>query len=175
MVAWGAEHSPPEDARWYAKDCDASLEAAIRRLEMQDDTLPTRLERELEERERETSAGLWLRHKPDYGITIPSTGDPEAMMDEVEPFVEGTQWEGTVRIKRVEASEVESNAARAEAEQIFDRLDIPHEPGDNITKNRAEFYVANRTRFERELRASGLEFLEHVVVLEGMSRPDVPE
>ncbi len=51
-----------EDARWYAKDCDASLEAAIRRLEMQDDTLPTRLERELEERERETFAGLWPRH-----------------------------------------------------------------------------------------------------------------
>jgi hypothetical protein len=169
------EEALVQDARWYAKDLDVSVEEAIRRLEMQDDTLPTDLERELKETESDAFAGLWLRHKPDYGITVATAGDPEAMMDKIEPIVAGTQWEGTIRIKRVEATEAELKAARAEAERIFNRLDIPHDSGDNIMKNRMEFFVANKARFERELRASGLKVPEHVVVLEGLARPDVVE
>lgn len=142
---------------------------------MQDDPLLARLERQLREKERDAFAGLWLRNKPDYGVTVASAGEPEAMMAEVGPFVEGTRWEGTVRIKLVEASEAELKAARAKAQRLFDRLDMRHASGENLTKNRVEFYVADEARFERKLRASGLELPEHVVVLEGLSRPDVPE
>jgi hypothetical protein len=152
-----------------------SLEEAMRRLEMQDDALPAKLERELKETERDSFAGLWLRHKPDFGITVAAAGDPKAMMDKIEPIVEGTQWEGTINVKSVEATEAELKAARAQAERIFNRLDIPHDSGDNIMKNRMEILVANKARFERELRASGLNLPEHIVVLEGMARPDVPE
>lgn len=162
-----------EDARWYARDAGVPLKEAIRRLQMQDDPLPTDLERKLKKEEPHSYAGLWLRHKPDYGITVALTGDSEAAAEKVRRFVEGTQWEGTVNIKHVEASLVELNAARAEAEGTFDRLGIGYASGSNIFKNRMEIYVTNRDRVLRKLGTAGLEMPEHVVVIE--QEPMVPE
>ncbi len=167
------EEALREDARWYARDMGVSLDEAVRRLKMQDDTLPSDLERELKESEGDAFAGLWLRHKPDYGLTVATAGDPGAMMQKIEPFVAGTQWEGKVNVEQVEASEAQLNAARAEAERIIDRLGISRVSSDlNVFKNRAEFYVPDKTKFERRLNASGLELPEHVAVIEGSSRPD---
>lgn len=164
-----------QDARWYAKEADVPLKEAIRRLQMQDDPLPTNLERKLKKEEPDSYAGLWLRHEPDYGITVALAGDSEAAADKVRRFVEGTQWEGTVNIKRVEASLIELNAARAEAEGMMDRLGVRYDSGDNIYKNRMEIYVANKERVLRKLDAAGLETPRHIVLLEGMASPDVPE
>ena len=165
------EEALREDARWYARDTGISLDEAVRRLRMQDDTLPTDLERELKASEKDAFAGLWLRHKPTYGITVATAGDPEAMRRKIEPFVAGTRWEGTVKIKHVGATEAELNAARARAEGMMDRLGIAYESGDNIMQNRMEIYVGNKTRVERRLDAAGLELPAHVVLLEGMSVP----
>jgi len=160
-----------EDARSYAEDMGVSLEEAIRRLELQGGASPSRLERELRQSERDTFAGLWIRHKPDYGITVATAGDPEAMMEKVKPYVEGTQWEGTVMIKRVEATEAELDAARAEAERMLDRLRIRYSSGDNLYKNRMEIYVKDREAVQRKLQASGVELPEHVVIIEEWIRP----
>ncbi len=160
-----------QDARWYARDMDVPLKEAIRRLQMQDDTLPSDLEREVKQREPDAFAGLWLRHKPDYGITVAFAGDPERAVEIATPLVEGTRWEGTVNVKRVEASMKELNAARAETEKIFDRLKMVHDSGENVFKNRIEFGVADKAMFQRRLQALGLELPDHVVVNEGMARP----
>ncbi len=155
-----------QHARWYARDYGVSLDEAIRRLEMQDDRLPADLERELKKSEGDDFAGLWLRHKPDYGLTVATAGDAEAMKQKIEPFVAGAQWEGTANVKRVEASMKEQNAARAEAQNIVDRLGISRVSSDlNVFKNRAEFYVPDRAKFERRLTASGLKLPEHVAII----------
>jgi hypothetical protein len=135
------------------------------------DTLPSDLERELKESKRDTFAGLWLRHKPDYGITVATAGSPDAMMQKIEPFVAGTRWEGTVNVKQVEASEAQLNAARADAERMVDGLGIPYSSSDDIMNNRMEIIVRNKPRAERKLRAAGLELPEHVVLIEGVDRP----
>jgi hypothetical protein len=159
------EEARRQHARWYARDYGVSLDEAIRRLEMQDDRLPADLERELKKSEGEAYAGLWLRH-PDYGLTVATAGDPEAMKQKIEPFVAGTKWEGTVNVKRVEASMKELNAARAETQNIVDRLGISRVSSDlNVFKNRAEFYVPDRAKFERRLAASGLKLPEHVAII----------
>jgi hypothetical protein len=41
------------------------------------------------------------------------------MLEKVRPYVEGTPWEGTVNIERVEATEAELKAARAETERML--------------------------------------------------------
>ena len=164
-----------QDARWYARDMGVPLKEAIRRLQMQDDPLPTNLERMLKKEEPDSYAGLWLRHEPDYGITVALAGDSEDVAEKVRRFVEGTQWEGTVNIKRVEASLSELNAARAEAEEMMDRLGVRYDSGGNIYKNRMEIYVANKERVLRKLDAAGLEIPRHVVLLEGLASPDFPE
>lgn len=161
-----------EDARWYARDMDVPLKEAIRRLKMQNDPLPTHLERKLKKEEPGSYAGLWLRHEPDYGITVALAGDSKDAAANVRGFVEGTRWEGSVNIKHVEASLIELNAARAEAEAMLDRLGILYSSGDNLYKNRMEIYVASRDRVLRRLDAAGLKMPEHVVVLEGMAVPD---
>lgn len=165
------EEALRQDARWYARDMGVSLDEAIRRLEMQDDTLPSDLERELKKSEGDTFAGLWVRHKPDYGLTVATAGDPEAMMRKIEPFVAGTQWEGTVNVKQVAATEAQLNAARAEAEGMLDKLGIRYSSGDAIMKNRMEIYVRNESRVERKLHASGFELPAHVVLIEGVDMP----
>ena len=85
-----AEEALRQDARWYARDFGVSLDEAIRRLEMQDDRLPADLERDLKKSEGDAYAGLWLRHKPDYGLTVATAGDPAAVKQKIEPFVAGT-------------------------------------------------------------------------------------
>jgi hypothetical protein len=160
-----------EDARWYARDMGISLEEAIRRLKMQDDRLPTELERELKSTEEDSFAGLWLRHKPTYGITVATAGDPEVMRQRIEPFVAGTSWEGTVKVKQVEATEAQLNAARAEAEGIMNKLGVSYGSGDDIMNNRMLVYVRNKPRVERKLRAAELELPEHVVLIEGVDVP----
>lgn len=160
-----------QDARWYARDMGISVEEAVRRLQMQDDRLPTDLERRLKKTERDTFAGLWLRHKPTYGITVATAGDPEAVRQKIEPFVAGTRWEGTVNVKRVGATEAELNVARAEAERMIEQLGIRYSSGDSIMKNRMEIYVKNKPRVERKLRKAGLELPDHVVFIEEWIRP----
>lgn len=160
-----------QDARWYARDMGISVEEAVRRLQMQDDRLPTDLERRLKKTERDTFAGLWLRHKPTYGITVATAGDPEAVRQKIEPFVAGTRWEGTVNVKRVGATEAELNVARAEAERMIEQLGIRYSSGDSIMKNRMEIYVKNKPRVERKLRKAGLELPDHVVLIEEWIRP----
>jgi hypothetical protein len=164
-----------EDARAYAEDMGVSLEEAIRRLKMQDGASPSDLERELKNSERDAFAGLWIRHKPDYGITVAAARDFEAVKEKARSHVEGTQWEGTVKIKAVEATLVELNAARAEAERMLDRLGIRYNSGDNVFKNRMEIYVKDKSAVERKLHASGLELPEHVIVIENWIGPSVPE
>lgn len=164
-----------QDARSYARDMDVPLKEAIRHLQMQGGPLVSDLEHKLRRTERDAYAGLWLRHKPDYGITVALAGDSGAAAERVRRFVEGTQSEGAVDIKRVEASMVELNAARARAEEMFDRLGITYSSGDNVFKNRMEIYVADASRAHRKLRVAGLKLPEHVVVMEGMDFPAVPE
>jgi hypothetical protein len=156
------------DARSYAKDMGVSLEEAIRRLKMQGGRAPSEVERELKRSERDAYAGLWIRHRPDYGITVAAARDFEAVEEKARSQVEGTKWEGTIRIRPVEASLVELNTARAEADRIFEQLGISASSGENLSKNRIEFYVKDETEFESKLRASGLELPDHVVVVEGM-------
>lgn len=78
------EEALREDARSYAKEVGVSLEEAIRRLRMQDDRLPTELERELKNTEEDSFAGLWLRHQPDYGLTVATAKDPKVMRQKIE-------------------------------------------------------------------------------------------
>jgi hypothetical protein len=88
------------------------------------------------------------------------------MRQKIEPFVAGTQWEGTVNVMRVEAFIKELNATRAEAQNIVDRLGIRRISTDlNVFKTRAEFYVPDRAKFERRLAASGLKLPEHRAIM----------
>jgi hypothetical protein len=164
------------DARSYAKSFDVSLEEAIRRLKMQDDPFLSRLDRELRETAPDTYVELRLRHRPDYGITLAFTGDPQAAMDKVKPLVEGAQWEGTVRIDRVELTVEELEAIATEADRIVARLGMTQvSSGLNTSMSPVELFVPNKAKFQRHLRASGLELPEHVVVIESTVGPLVPE
>lgn len=167
----GREAPVNPDARAYAEDFGVGLREADRRLGMQGDPLPSRVERGLRKSEPDAFAGLWLRHKLDYGITVATSGNPRAMMDKVEPYVEGTRWEGSVKTKHVEATEAQLKAARAEAERALDRLGIGYSSGENVFKNRIELYVGDEDRVVRKLRGAGVALPERVVVLEGAVMP----
>lgn len=160
------EEALRRDARWYARDVGVSVDEAVRRLKMQDDRLPMELERELKKDEADTFAGLWLRHKPDYGLTVATAGDPEEMARKIDPVVAGTRWEGIVDVRRVEKTEAELRAVRTEAEKLLDRLGISYGSGANVFKNRIEIDVKDKAKVERKLKAAGWRLPEHVVLKE---------
>lgn len=161
------------DAQGYAEAYDVPLEDADLRLDMQMDTLPTDLERMLRNARPGAFAGLWIRHKPDYGLTVATAGNLEDIARKVRPFVAGTRWEGTVEVKCVELTEAELRTVRAEVENMLDRLGIGYGSGINIFKNRIEIDVKNRAQVERKLRAEGRRLPEHVALIERWITPSV--
>ncbi len=63
------EQALRQDARWYARDYGVSLDEAIQRLKMQDDRLPSDLERELKNSEATTLPGSGYATSPTTAST----------------------------------------------------------------------------------------------------------
>jgi hypothetical protein len=120
---------------------------------MQGGTAPSDLERELKNSERDAFAGLWIRHKPDYGVTV-AARDFDDVKEKARSHVEGTQWEGTVRTKAVEATLVELHAARAEAERMLDRLGTRYDSGYDSGDTRTGTARRSTSKTRNSSRAS---------------------
>lgn len=159
------------DARWYAKDNGVSVKEAARRLDMQDEPFLSHLHHVLERDAPDTYAELRLRHRPDFGITLAFTGDSRAAREKVKPHIEGTRWEGTVEIDRVELTDTELLAISEEAGGILDRTGVEYSSSINISRSCVEFHVPDKAAFERKLHDSELELPDHIVVKEGVGFP----
>ncbi len=79
----------------YAKDQDVPLEEAVRRLQLQESV--GKLGAELEANERDTFAGLWIEHEPEYRVVAAFTRDGE---ETIRPYVEGGLLWRTARLPR---------------------------------------------------------------------------
>ncbi len=157
----------PED-RMYAREYGIPVGEAKSRLDLQDDV--GRLAAALREHESETFADLELRHSPEFRVVAYFTRDGK---ETIRPYVEGTPLEGMVRVRTVEATLEELEAAQSKAIRTCDGLGIPCESGIDITNNRAEIYVKDPARLGAALRRAGERLPEHVAVVEveGFSRP----
>lgn len=152
-----------QDAEQMAADLGISVEEAIRRARVQD--LVGDLNAELQQREADTFAGLWIEHEPEYRVFVAFTRDGETTL---EPYLENRPIpELTVRRARFTFAELDAIQARARRE--LDKLDFHVGVSISIPDNRVEVTVSDREWFEGELRRVGARLPDGVelIVVEG--------
>lgn len=164
-----------QDAQWYAEDYNLSKEEAIRRMRISEcfSRDLTDLERKLMREERDSFAGFWLEHEPEYRFVYLFTEDgPEKL----QPYIKDEPYAPLLEARSyAEVSFAELKTAQRKAGRIVDRLDFRADLSIDIVKNHAEIFVTDRDKFRAELRKAGLRLPEHVALIEveGLSRPAV--
>ena len=140
-----------QDAANYAEQYGVSVDEAIRRMERQDEI--GRLGALLKAKERDTFAGLWIQHEPEYKLVIAFTRDGDATMRR---HVGDSPLADLLEVRDVEATLVELQAAQAEVGRRLGQAKIPASTGIDVTRNRAQVYVADLARFRSALREEGV-------------------
>jgi hypothetical protein len=158
------------DAETMAEQMGISVDDALRRIGYQDDI--GRLRAELATNERDTFAGLWVDHQPEYRIVVQFTRDAEQT---IRPYIEDKPWAGLVEVRTASATLSALEAALAETVRDFDWLDFDVTTALNEKGNRVEVYVTDPAWFERELRKANIQLPDHVelVTVAGHSAKEI--
>jgi len=169
-VPLNTEEALVRDAQQYAADMGVDLDEAMRRLQYQDDI--GRLRAALAANERDTFAGLWVQHQPDFGVIVQFTRDGKKT---IRPYIEDKPWADLVEVRKASATLVELESALHETIRALDRLGFDVSYGLNEMENRVEVWVTDRAWFEAVLREANIQLPEHVelVVVEGHSAKEI--
>lgn len=154
------EESLAQDARAYAADTGVSLQEAVRRLELQDSA--GGLNAALTANERDTFAGAWIQHDPEFRIIVQFTGDDG--IERVRPYVEGGPLADIVEVRTALVTLAELEAAQAKAVSAVRDLGVPVEAGTNVIENRVELYVTDRAPIDSAVQGGSLLLPDYVVV-----------
>jgi hypothetical protein len=146
------------------------LDEAVRRLQYQDDI--GRLNAALATNERDTFAGLWLQHQPDFRVIVRFTRDGEAT---IRPYIEGQPWADLIEVRPASVTLAELQAIQRETSQALDKLDFGVTHVLDVKGNRIEAYVTDPTWFEEELQKANVQLPDHaeLVVVEGQAAREI--
>jgi hypothetical protein len=160
------EETLRQDAQQYAVEMGVDLDEAMRRLQYQDDIGGLRAA--LAANERDTFAGLWVQHQPDFRVIVQFTRDGKKT---IQPYIKDKPWADLVEVREASATLVELESALHETNRALDRLGFDVSCGLNEMENRVEVWVTDRAWFEAVLREANIQLPEHVelVVVEGHS------
>lgn len=155
-----------EDASSYAEERGLSDREANRRMRLESCFAVElgALERTLRQRERDSFAGIWIQHDPEYRFVASFTEDGR---EKLRPYIENKPYVPLI-VTRSDATATlpELKNAQARAGRLVDRLGLHANLGLDIQKNRAEIYVLDRRRAEKRIRRSELRLPEHAVLVE---------
>ena len=164
--------SPAEvrDAKVYAADQGIGLDEALRRLRQQHAI--GGLGAKLAGNERDTFAGLWIQHQPEFRVIVQFTRDGEKTL---RPYIENEPWAGIIEVRTASATLAELGYIRSETRRALDKLDFGVRLKSNVIENRVEVHVTDRTWFEGVLREADIQLPDEVVlvVVEGLSVKDI--
>ena len=133
-----------QDAQWYADQYGVDLQEAITRLTLQEPI--GKLGAELEAREADTLAGLWIQHEPEYRVVVAFTRDGESTIGK---YVQDGLLADIIEVRTADATLRELEQAQARANQIIDGLGFQPSSGINVIKNRVEIYASDRRNSKR--------------------------
>jgi hypothetical protein len=161
-----AEETLRRDAQQYASDVGVDVEEALRRMQYQDEI--GSLNAALLANERDTFAGLWVEHQPDFRVIVQFTNGGERT---IRPYIKGKAWAGLVEVRQARLTLAELEAVHAETRQAFAGLDFEVSSGLDVQGNRIEVWVTDPAWFERELQAANIQLPDYVdlVKVEGQS------
>lgn len=150
-----------QDARYFARDANITVEEAYRRLRLQGPI--GELNARLTENEAATFAGLWIQHEPEYGVVVRFTEDGE---ETLRPYVEGTELAALVEVRGADYTLDELSAIQTEAHDLANALGFQVSSGQNVRENRVELFVPDRAAFEAALAEGGETLPQGVAIVE---------
>jgi len=165
-----ADEALLQDAQQYAQDVGVDLDEAVRRLQYQDDI--GRLNATLTANERESFAGLWVEHQPDFRVIVRFTRAGRRM---IRPYIKGEPWADLVEVRSASVTLAELEAIQAQTTQALERLDFEVISSLDVKGNRVEVYVTDREWFEKQLEKAGIDLPKQVelVLIEGHSAREI--
>lgn len=154
------------DVQSYADDFGVSYKEASERMQLQEcfSRDSANLEQELKKNERDSYAGLWIQHEPEYRFIVFFT---EGGREKIRPYIEGEPYASLVKVRSgAEATLPELYAAQKQAGNIVERSGVRADLGIDIKKNHAEVFVTDRRKAEDKIERAGLQLPEHVALIE---------
>ena len=148
------------DAQHYAEQFGVDLEEAITRLTLQEPI--GKMGAAIEANEKDTFAGLWIQHEPDYRVVVAFTKDGEST---VLKYIRDERLREIIEVRTAEATLRYLQDAQMEAIRIVDGLGFQTGSGINVFENRVEVYAPDRAGLEKALRDSGKTLPDHVVII----------
>jgi len=155
-----AEEALRRDSQEYASHFGVDLDEAVHRLKLQRPAGD--LGAELAAKERDTFAGLWIQHTPEFRIIVQFSHDGE---ETIRAYIENGPLADIVEVRTANVSLAELEAAQAAAGLAIRELGIPVNSGINVFENRVELYVTERARFDAALREANIQLPDYVKVI----------
>ena len=149
-----------QDAQHYAEQFGVDPSEAVTRLTLQ---VPIgKLGAAIEANEKDTFAGLWIQHEPEYRVVVAFTKEGEST---IAKYVQDGPLLELIEVRNAEATLRELERAQLEAGQIVADLGFNLASGIIVQENRAELYATDRAALEEALRESGKTLPDHVVII----------
>jgi len=155
------EEALARDASSYAADESVSLQEAVRRLQLQEPA--GELNAVLTVNERDTFAGAWIQHDPEFRIIVQFTRDAEAT---IAPYIEGGPLADIVEVRTAAVTLADLEAAQAEAVHAVRDLGLPVEAATIVSENQVDLYVTDLAPIDRAVDSGDLQLPDYVEVVE---------
>jgi len=168
---WPIDENPlVRDAQVYASDQGISLDEAIRRLQLQRPI--GELNAQLIANERDTFAGLWIQHDPEYRVIVQFTRDSEAT---IQPYIDNGPLADIVEVRTARVSLAQLEIAQSLVMKAIHDLGVTVNSGINVFENSVELYVIERSQLEAALQEANIQFPEYVkiITVKELSTPEV--
>ena len=140
----GVSPALSQDAQNYADHFGVDLQEAITRLTLQEPIGV--LGAELEAREADTLAGLWIQHEPEYRVVVAFTRTEKAQsrnMCATGPLLD------LIEVRTANATLRDLIQAQSKASQIVAGVGFQLSSGINVIENRVEIYTSDRAAARR--------------------------
>ncbi|MDD5703420.1 MAG: hypothetical protein PHU23_15405 [Dehalococcoidales bacterium] len=149
------------DAAVYAEAYGVTVEEGRRRLELQNNGGIGELETALNNNEKETFAGLWLEHTPEFKVVVTFTRDGGKTIKKY--VTEDSPLAEIIEVRNLEVTLDKLQAAQMEATRLLERLGLSFCSYIDVKKNVVILMVTDNELFIKTLQEAGEELPENVV------------
>lgn len=156
------EEALERDAAGYAAAQGVTQEEAVRRFELQEKV--GYLQAALLEEEKDSFAGLWIEHTPEFRVVVRFTEAPAG--DRLKKALKGTELASLVVLEGAKYSLAELSAKQSAALYLARQLGFVVEVDINIKTNLVELYLTESQALESRLASAGVELPAGVVVFQ---------
>ncbi|MEW5871318.1 MAG: hypothetical protein AB1894_18745 [Chloroflexota bacterium] len=154
------------DAKMYASMNNVSVDEALRRLKLQDKIGD--LNAQLIDNEKDTFAGLWIEHQPDYRVVVRLTQAAESI---VLSYIADSTLANIIDLSPAETNLQELEESQTQITQICNKLGIICNSSINIKENLVELFVTDSTYLETTLQTTQTQLPSNVKVMEVSELP----